>query len=1213
MVSFAKRGYGARGMGVHRGALQGVINVFMSGRKRLSAFRVRTWIKDDRGIAALLLVAVITTIAFAALSVFLNKLIGDRALQRAQSAISGQGRVLPSLYAYYLSDVGGVSGTAPHKLPCPDTAATPTGTGISSCNTAGTNYVGVLPWKDLGLSRSDVIDGYGNFYTYVVSGTANGVCESITKNFSATASMQEFTGQVITSTLEALLTTETAGTGRKVPFAIISHGPNGTGARTSGGTLTATPSQAGEQANSASASNPSRIYTGPINSDTASTTYFDDQVLVPSTTDIQEVCGQITPGGGINASLADSFATGATTANNFGNIDSAGVGANGVTVQASTADARNKVASFAVSTGGATSYLVTNSTNFSFNPVARAVYAKASWRAGANSATFSIATRATAADLTAGSDLFDAGSSNGLTFRFGSSLEIRNGTASQLASGTGITITSGTLYTLEVYDNGSDLWMRIYPAATPGSAATLTATNITVDTGGSQQVMFINPSTTATAEIDDVTVGFPMLAAETTGAITSYITSTGNGTSTGNLTLEAWVRPRALPSSGNNAALIAKWNTADESNSSFRLRINSAGQVYLDVASVGSSTTVENFAGPVLTANTWSHIAVSYTFTTSPSNGETVKFFQDGDPYSSTTNSVTGTAAGIKYTSVPDFYVGADLNSSTVADAFNGDIADVRVWEEARTPEQIRSYFQTRLSADSTDTSIDDLVVNWRLDAESLDSSNGLAFTSAAATGKGTAGTVHSTTLVPTLALYFRPLATTFCPGAVSGAYQCDFRVATASGAAGSVATLTVPNNLLSVYAKVWGAGGGGYDAGSGIQSAGGAGGYSAGRIYSVNDGTSNVPIYEINSNGTDRLKVYIGGFGAGSTDSKNGGGGGAGSGVFGYFGTTNRNGIVAGGGGGASYSSDDPTTGGDCGSVSIVGTTQQCGLGGLGGGLTATMADAFDAASQCGGRAGDNVSAGSGPPTLGGGTGDCDDGGGNNSAGNGGSAGTAGGVGGSDGSTNLLAGGRGADADTDNNNGAATNSSAAGGGGGGGGAVGGEAGGHDHRTARAGYGGGGGSAARDATGVTNAIGAIGSYTYTAGSTFNDTATAGAFTSNNNAPTTIPVTSKDPVAAGWAIGMTISGTGINNPSSTITAVTSTSVTVAAGQGNSSHAAGITLTVSSTTAASLTSTPGGTTDFYYKPSYVGSSYSSPAVGGSTSSSINGSAGAVVLIW
>ncbi len=484
-----------------------------------------------------------------------------------------------------------------------------------------------------------------------------------------------------------------------------------------------------------------------------------------------------------------------------------------------------------------------------------------------------------------------------------------------------------------------------------------------------------------------------------------------------------------------------------------------------------------------------------------------------------------------------------------------------------------------------------------------MSASTGLAFTSAAATGKGPAGTVHAATLVPTLALYFRPFAPNICPGAVAGAYLCDFRIATTSGAAGAVSTLTLPNNLLSVYGKVWGAGGGGYDAGS-HQSAGGSGGFSQGRISSINS----VPLHEINSNGTDRLRIYVGGFGAGSTDIKNGGGGGAGSGIFGYFSSTNRTGIISGGGGGASYSNANPTTGADCNAGSVDGTTSQCGLGGNGAGLTTTTVDAPDAVSQCGGRGGDNVAIGSGPPTSGGGTGDCDDGGAPNSSGNGGAAGASGGAAGSDGSTNLLAGGLGADADeTDGANGRNTNSNAAGGGGGGGGSVGGEAGGYDHASARTGYGGGGGSAARDSSGVANATGMAGSYV----APFSDTAT-GDVAAVNGAHTPVTSISKNILSAGWTVGMNISGTGIAAGATIFSIDSSTSLTVTAGQGNGTHN-GTNLSVTGTTTA-LTSTPGGSTDFYYFPSYLSSStYGRPGVGGYNSANINGTAGAVVLIW
>ena len=1194
------------------------------------------WIKDDSGVAALIIAAVIAVIAFTALSIFLNKFIGGRELARAQSGASGQARVLPAIFGYYLADVGtpAIPGsTAPHKLPCPDTALTPTGHATGTCAAAGTNYIGVVPWADLGLSRSDVTDSYGRFYTYIVSGDASGVCESITKDAVAGGG-QEFTGRLLTPRLEALLASQSAGQGRKVPFVLIGHGANGTGALSNGGSFTSTPTSTFEQGNETSSNGTSyralvpasgastAIYTGPVSLDNSSpSTYFDDQVLVPGTTDVEKVCGQVTPGGGINASLADSFASAAATAANFGNVSSAGVGTNLVTVQASASDSTNKVAAFAVTAAGAaTAYLVTNSSNFDFDPLTRAVYTKATWRAGAAGATFSIATRASESDLTAGSDLF---TTNGITFRFGATLQICNNNcvaANQLATGAGLTISSGTLYTLEVYDNGSDVWMRIYPTASPGTSATISAT-YAGDTGGSQQVFFINPSTTATAEVDDITVGFPMLAAETSGAITSYITSTGNGTSTGSLTLEAWVRPRAL----TDAAIIAKWDTAATTTSSFRLRVNSSGNVYLDATtSGGSGTTVEHFKGPDLTVNTWAHIAVTYTFnnaTGTANDTETVAFFKNGDQITSATSTSTDPAGIVA--GVPNFYVGADLNGAAVADPFNGDIADVRVWSAARTADQIHTYFQSRLSADNTDTSIDNLVVNWRLDSESLDATNGLAFTNDTNLGtnaattpatRGTAGAVHgaTTTLVPTLALYFRPVATSFCPGAVAGAYECDFRIVTTSGAAGTVSSLAVPSNLLSVYAKVWGAGGGGYYDSSN-QSAGGSGGFSEGKLTSINT----VPLYQIN--GTASLKIYVGGYGTGSTSVNLASGGGAGSGIFD---SSNHVGIIAGGGGGASFSNADPTTGADCGAGTVNRTVTQCGLGGNGGGLTATMADAFDAVSQCGGRAGDNVSSGSGPPTSGAGTGDCDDGGGDptlggnlTSTGNGGAAGASGGAGGSDGlsSSHLLAGGSGADANESNHvNMKTTDSNAPGGGGGGGGAVGGEAGGYDHATAHAGYGGGGGSAAKDSSGLANANGAVGSYTLVPGSSFNDTATGNVF-SINKALTTITGISKNVTAAGWTAGMSISGTGIKPGATIFLIVSTTSVIVTQGSGNGTHN-GVNLSVSSSTASSLISAAGGSSDFYYSPSFVDlSTYSLPGTGGTTSSSINGAAGAVVLIW
>ena len=920
-----------------------------AGRRRL----LHT-LKDDSGVAVLVIAAVIAVVAFTALTIFLTKLMGDRELRRAQSAASGQARVLPAIFTYYLRDASG-AGTAPHALPCPDTAATPTGKQTGTCTAAG-NYVGVIPWVDLGLSKSDVIDSYGNFYTYVVSGEANGVCESITKSYSTTASTQEFTGKTVSSALEALLTSQTAGQGRKVPFAIIGHGRNGLGALTVGGALTSTPSATGEAANKASTGNsspPSAIYTGPVDTTDASSTYFDDQVLVPSTMEIQKLCAQVTPGGEINASLSDSFDNATTTATNFGSTHP------GVTLGAtSSSDSRNKVASF---DNSGSSYLATNATNFNFTPGIRPVYVSAKWIG--TSSRMSIATRATAADLGASDDF----TGHGITFRFASTgVDIRND-GSSLASSAAFSIVTGVAYIIEAYDDGSDVWARISREDDPSVTASARASNVTGDTGGEQRIFFING--TQASELDDITVGFPMLAMETTGA-DSYASSTGNGTSTGKLTLEAWVKPRSFPSA--DGAVIAKWDTSASTGNAFRLRIDSVGRVHLDA---GRSAGQKTFDGPVISAKEWTHIAVTYDFT---ATSETVAFFKNGDLYSSMVTSGLSSFSGLN-AGTPNFMVGADLNGAAVEDEFTGDISDVRVWKAARTAEQIHANFQARLTASANDQLLasptaDDLVVNWRLDLES----GGLASstTSATPSNKGTSGTLTSASYVPALARYFRPLSTSFCPsGTIAGAYECDFRTAGAY-------TINLPATIDRLYAKIWGGGGGSYNDSTNA-TRGGSGGFSQGRIRRI--GTLALYDLDVNDNGTPastaddyNLQIVVGGGGGSSTTTATGAGGGGASMIRASTGLVVSMG--SGGGGGASYSaavsggasfvttitniltSDGLTPGQIATALTNLSglTTSGIGAGGAGnggGGATVTVnSRAPDSVTSCGGRDGNHT-----------------------------------------------------------------------------------------------------------------------------------------------------------------------------------------------------------------------------------------------------------------
>lgn len=181
---------------------------------------------------------------------------------------------------------------------------------------------------------------------------------------------------------------------------------------------------------------------------------------------------------------------------------------------------------------------------------------------------------------------------------------------------------------------------------------------------------------------------------------------------------------------------------------------------------------------------------------------------------------------------------------------------------------------------------------------------------------------------------------------------------------------------------------------------------------------------------------------------------------------------------------------------------------------------------------------------------------------------------------------------------------------GGGGGYIGGEAGGYEDADSYNGFGGGGSGYAYTG-GVTNTSGATGTY-----GAFSDSTRTGKISNNSQTITNITNLS----TANWVVGYTISGTGIPS-GQTITTIcvlatdagcsVANSVIFGPGNGNGNHT-GSTLTVTdgSTT---VSTTAGGNTDYYYSPSYLDSTLVNPGKGGTTGTSVDGHAGAVILLW
>ena len=177
-------------------------------------------------------------------------------------------------------------------LPCPDATAVgiaPTGLkGTSPC--LGALGSGVVPWKDLGLSVADVQDGWSNFFTYRVANrtpvtSSNWTTKLLAQN---AFSINELTVPLATFSLKerdaAGVLSATALSPNPV-VVLVSHGKNGSGARTLGGTRLAAPTGADEIVNATAASTDfiSRV---PTDSAAAAGGLFDDLVAYMTPQDL---------------------------------------------------------------------------------------------------------------------------------------------------------------------------------------------------------------------------------------------------------------------------------------------------------------------------------------------------------------------------------------------------------------------------------------------------------------------------------------------------------------------------------------------------------------------------------------------------------------------------------------------------------------------------------------------------------------------------------------------------------------------------------------------------------------------------------------------------------------------------------------------------------------------------------------------------------------
>ena len=150
---------------------------------------------------------------------------------------------------------------------------------------------------------------------------------------------------------------------------------------------------------------------------------------------------------------------------------------------------------------------------------------------------------------------------------------------------------------------------------------------------------------------------------------------------TGNLTIEAWIKPNSLTDSW----VVSKWADSVGGGGSYEFGINGTGIK----CAVSDGSNFDNEAvTATLYAGSWNHIAMTY------STAGTVKFYlngiQAGSDQTTTSTSINN--------SPTKFRIGGNTNSSgDGANFFDGLIDDVRVWNTVRTATEIAENYNKQL------------------------------------------------------------------------------------------------------------------------------------------------------------------------------------------------------------------------------------------------------------------------------------------------------------------------------------------------------------------------------------------------------------------------------------------------------------------------------------------------------------------------------------
>ncbi|WP_089354861.1 LamG-like jellyroll fold domain-containing protein [Ekhidna lutea] len=160
------------------------------------------------------------------------------------------------------------------------------------------------------------------------------------------------------------------------------------------------------------------------------------------------------------------------------------------------------------------------------------------------------------------------------------------------------------------------------------------------------------------------------------------------------ITVEAWINPNTVTPggvTGSDIRTIISEGTLEAGNTALFIGFagdNSETQLYATV-DAGGGLQLATYAASNISLNEWTHLAMTWT------SGDVVKLYVNGEEVAQ-----SPVATGSIISVANDFAIGRSYN--TGEDYFDGEIDEVRVWDFAKTDEEIRGSLAQKITGGSS-------------------------------------------------------------------------------------------------------------------------------------------------------------------------------------------------------------------------------------------------------------------------------------------------------------------------------------------------------------------------------------------------------------------------------------------------------------------------------------------------------------------------------